>query len=76
MDNVDIDIAEQFGTGAWKFPPGVAEVFDDHVPASMPHYDAIQALVAGMTDWLVPATGLVAPAAPTFAQLGLFAATT
>ncbi|MFF4190394.1 hypothetical protein [Nonomuraea sp. NPDC001831] len=45
----------------------------------MPHYDAIQALVAGMTDWLVPATGLVAPAAPaapTFAQLGLFAATT
>ncbi|MFC7641469.1 methyltransferase domain-containing protein [Streptosporangium lutulentum] len=38
----------------------MVEVFDDHVRASVPHYDVIQDLVAETTDWLVPAGGLVA----------------
>ncbi|QFY09625.1 methyltransferase domain-containing protein [Nonomuraea phyllanthi] len=54
------DIAEQFDTGGWRFTADVAEVFDDHVRASVPHYDVIQDLVAETTDWLVPAGGLVA----------------
>lgn len=54
------DIAEQFTTGGWEFTPAVAEVFDDHVRASVPFYDAIQDLVAESADWLVPAGGLVA----------------
>lgn len=56
----ETDIAEQFGTGAWKFTPDVVQVFDEHVRASVPHYDVIQDLVAETTDWLVPAGGLVA----------------
>ncbi|GGO63159.1 hypothetical protein [Nonomuraea cavernae] len=56
----DTDIAEQFGAGGWAFTSNVAEVFDDHVRASVPHYDVIQDLVAETTDWLVPAGGLVA----------------
>ncbi|GAA1770069.1 hypothetical protein [Nonomuraea bangladeshensis] len=56
----DTDIAERFDTGGWQFTPDVAEVFDDHVRASVPHYDVIQDLVAETTDWLVPAGGLVA----------------
>ncbi len=54
------DIAEQFATGSWRFTPDVADVFDDHVRASVPFYDAIQQLVAEVSDWLVPAGGLVA----------------
>ncbi len=54
------DIAHQFGAGGWEFTSHVAEVFDDHVRASVPFYDAIQDLVAETTDWLVPAGGLVA----------------
>jgi tRNA (cmo5U34)-methyltransferase len=60
MSNDDTDIAERFDTGGWEFTPDVAEVFDDHVRASVPHYDVIQDLVAETTDWLVPAGGLVA----------------
>ncbi|MEV0617584.1 methyltransferase [Nonomuraea sp. NPDC050404] len=56
----DTDIAEQFDTGGWQFTPDVVDVFDDHVRASVPHYDVIQDLVAETTDWLVPAGGLVA----------------
>lgn len=54
------DIAEQFRTGGWEFTPDVAEVFDEHVRASVPFYDAIQDLVAEAADWLTPAGGLVA----------------
>lgn len=54
------DIAESFPSGGWKFTPGVANVFDEHVRASVPFYDAIQDIVAQATDWLVPAGGLVA----------------
>lgn len=54
------DVAEQFPTGGWEFTEGVADVFDDHVRASVPFYDAIQNLVAEAADWLVPAGGLVA----------------
>lgn len=54
------DIAERFDTGGWQFTPEVVEVFDDHVRASVPHYDVIQDLVAETADWLVPAGGLVA----------------
>jgi tRNA (cmo5U34)-methyltransferase len=53
------DIAEQFTAGSWEFTPAVAEVFDEHVRASVPFYDAIQDLVAEASDWLVPAGGLV-----------------
>ncbi|MEV4749053.1 methyltransferase domain-containing protein [Streptosporangium sp. NPDC049248] len=58
--NEDSDIAHQFDAGGWEFTSHVAEVFDDHVRASVPHYDVIQDLVAETTDWLVPAGGLVA----------------
>jgi tRNA (cmo5U34)-methyltransferase len=54
------DIAESFGTGAWKFTPEVVEVFNEHVTASVPFYDAMQDLVAQCSDWLLPAGGLVA----------------
>lgn len=54
------DIAERFGRGGWEFTPEVAGVFPEHVRASVPFYDAIQDLVAELTDWLVPAGGLVA----------------
>ncbi|MEV0149703.1 MULTISPECIES: methyltransferase domain-containing protein [unclassified Nonomuraea] len=60
MSDEDTDIAERFGTGAWQFTPDVVDVFDDHVRASVPHYDVIQDLVAETADWLVPAGGLVA----------------
>jgi tRNA (cmo5U34)-methyltransferase len=55
-----LDVAEQFGTGAWQFTPEVAAVFPEHVRASVPFYDVIQALIAELSDWLVPAGGLVA----------------
>jgi tRNA (cmo5U34)-methyltransferase len=35
-------------------------VFDDHVRASVPFYDAIQSLIAELADWLLPAGGLLA----------------
>jgi len=54
------DIAEQFGTGGWQFTPEVAEVFPEHVRASVPFYDAIQDLIAEASDWLVPPGGYVA----------------
>lgn len=59
-DSTAPDVASQFAAGSWAFTPEVAEVFDDHVRASVPFYDAIQSLVAETTDWLVPAGGLVA----------------
>lgn len=54
------DIAERFNTGAWQFTPEVADVFPEHVRASVPFYDAIQDLVAEASDWLLPDGGLVA----------------
>ena len=54
------DIAEQFTTGGWQFTPEVAEVFPEHVRASVPFYDAIQDLIAEASDWLVPPGGHVA----------------
>jgi tRNA (cmo5U34)-methyltransferase len=54
------DIAEQFSTGGWEFTPEVAEVFDGHVRASVPFYDAIQNLVTEAADWLVPTGGFIA----------------
>lgn len=58
--NAGPDIAEQFRTGGWAFTPEVAAVFDDHIRASVPFYDAIQDLVAEASDWLTPAGGLIA----------------
>jgi tRNA (cmo5U34)-methyltransferase len=54
------DIAEQFPAGGWSFTQDVADVFPDHVRASVPYYDVIQATVAEMADWLIPDGGLVA----------------
>lgn len=54
------DIAERFRTGGWQFTPAVADVFPDHVRASVPFYDAIQDLVAEAADWLLPDGSLVA----------------
>ena len=54
------DVAESFAAGAWSFTSDVVDVFDQHVRASVPFYDAIQDLVAGLSDWLVPHGGLVA----------------
>lgn len=54
------DVAESFTAGAWAFTPDVVDAFDSHVRASVPFYDAIQDLVAGLSDWLVPQGGLVA----------------
>lgn len=55
-----VDVAEGFGPGGWQFTPDVADVFGDHVRASVPFYDAMQAIVAEASDWLVPAGGHVA----------------
>lgn len=54
------DVAEQFDPGAWEFTPGVAAVFDDHVRASVPHYDLIQQIVTDTAAWTLPHGGLVA----------------
>lgn len=56
----ELDVASSFQTGGWKFTREVVTVFDGHVRASVPFYDDIQALVAELADWLVPAGGLVA----------------
>lgn len=54
------DIAERFTTGAWAFTPEVADVFPEHVRASVPYYDAVQDLIAETADWLLPTNGLIA----------------
>jgi tRNA (cmo5U34)-methyltransferase len=54
------DVAERFGPGGWAFTPDVADVFGEHVRASVPMYDAMQQIVAVASDWLVPAEGHVA----------------
>jgi tRNA (cmo5U34)-methyltransferase len=54
------DVAEQFATGGWQFTPEVAEVFPEHVRASVPFYDTMQDIIAEASDWLVPTSGLVA----------------
>ena len=54
------DIAERFAPGRWEFTPEVTEVFDDHVRASVPHYDTIQQLIAAACDWHAPAGSLIA----------------
>ena len=54
------DVAEAFGPGGWQFTPDVADVFPEHVRASVPFYDAMQQIVAEAADWLVPAGGHVA----------------
>jgi tRNA (cmo5U34)-methyltransferase len=56
----DVDVSERFGSGGWEFTPEVVEVFDEHVRASVPHYDVIQHLVATASDWLLPAGGVYA----------------
>lgn len=48
------DIADAFDPGMWQFTPEVVQVFDEHVRASVPFYDAIQDAVAEMADWLAP----------------------
>lgn len=53
------DIADSFQAGKWEFTPEVVEVFDQHVRASVPFYDAIQDAVAEMADWLAPEDGLI-----------------
>lgn len=55
------DVAETFGPGGWQFTAEVADVFPEHVRASVPFYDVMQAIVAeAAADWLVPAGGHVA----------------
>lgn len=54
------DVAERFGAGGWTFTPEVVGVFDEHVRASVPHYDVIQQMVAAASDWLLPAEGVYA----------------
>lgn len=54
------DITEQFGPGGWQFTPEVADVFDEHVRASVPHYHVFQQLVAAAADWLLPDGGVYA----------------
>ena len=49
------DIAELFAPGGWEFTSEVVAVFDDHVRASVPHYDLMQQMVADLSDWLLPA---------------------
>ena len=63
------DIADSFATGGWEFTPEVTEVFDEHVRASVPFYDAIQDLVASLSDWVLPNGGL-------FVDLGASTCTT
>jgi len=55
------DVAERFTVpGSWAFTPAVAEVFDEHVTASVPFYEAIQSLVAQAADWLAPSGAVIA----------------
>jgi tRNA (cmo5U34)-methyltransferase len=63
------DIADRFPAGGWEFTPEVTEVFDEHVRASVPYYDDIQAMVAEFSDWLLPDGGM-------FVDLGASTCTT
>lgn len=54
------DVAEKFSPGGWTFDEDVAEAFDAHVEASVPHYAVFQDLVAQAADWLLPDGGTVA----------------
>lgn len=54
------DVSTTFSPGGWAFTREVVEVFDDHVRASVPHYDLFQQIVANCSDWLLPSGGLVA----------------
>lgn len=54
------DVAERFAHGEWAFTPEVVDVFDEHVRASVPHYDVVQQLVVAASDWLLPHGGVVA----------------
>lgn len=54
------DVAELFAPGGWEFTPEVVAVFDEHVRASVPHYDLMQQMVAGLSDWLLPANSVYA----------------
>lgn len=60
MSKLDRDVAEKFGAGGWTFDADVAEVFDAHVEASVPHYAVFQDLVVAAADWLLPDGGTVA----------------
>lgn len=60
MSKLDHDVAEKFGAGGWAFDEDVAEVFDAHVEASVPHYGLFQRLVVEAADWLLPSGGVVA----------------
>lgn len=59
-DDGSADIAETFPTGGWEFTKDVAFVFPEHVRASVPHYDDIQALIAAVADWVLPNGGVFA----------------
>ena len=52
--------ADPYPAGAWEFTADVANVFDDHVVAHLPHYAEFQESVAVLSDWLVPHGGIVA----------------
>ena len=58
------DVAEQFAPGGWQFTADVANVFPEHVRASVPFYDVITDLIAQATDWLVPQGGRVPRQSP------------
>ena len=58
-----------FATGGWSFTSDVVNVFDEHVAASVPHYELFQSIVARIADWLLPAGGL-------FADIGASTGTT
>ena len=56
-----LDVADHFAVpGSWAFTAQVADAFDDHVEASVPHYGVVQALVAEAADWLAPAGAVIA----------------
>lgn len=55
----DHDVADAFKAGGWEFTPEVVREFDEHVRQSVPFYDAIQDIVAELSDWLAPAGSLV-----------------
>jgi trans-aconitate methyltransferase len=48
------DISENFESGAWRFTPDVAAVFDQHVTSNVPNYNLIQKVVTYLSDWLAP----------------------
>lgn len=48
------DVSENFESGAWRFTPDVAAVFDEHVTSNVPNYVLIQKVVTYLSDWLAP----------------------